>query len=91
LIEKVSLPIYLPGIGSVSFSRSKRMTVPQSGSIVSASENFNMQALSDLTGFPIEMLQKELHLTAEDIENGISLEILREKMLNYVDQVMLNS
>ena len=53
------------------------------------SEMVTLKSLSDLTGFPEEMIKSELF--ANNSENGesINLESLRAAMMSYIDKTML--
>jgi hypothetical protein len=53
-------------------------------------DSINVNTLAELTGFPLDLIQKELLLTDEDMKNGVSIEILRERMLKYIDQTMMS-
>jgi hypothetical protein len=44
--------------------------------------------LSDLTGFPVELINKEL-FEQNDASTKMSLEDLREAMISYLDKAML--
>lgn len=48
----------------------------------------NLESLASLTGFPIEMIKKELFHN-EDVTQGVSLNRLRDAMADYIDATML--
>lgn len=48
----------------------------------------DLKSLSDLTGFPVELINKEL-FEQNDVETKMSLDDLRKAMSSYIDQVML--
>ena len=47
----------------------------------------SLEALSKMTGFPIEMIKEEIFKGQNDQE--VSLEDLRSAMLSYIDSTML--
>lgn len=51
-------------------------------------ELIELSSLADLTGFPVEMIKKELFDSSLDSEK-ISLAELRKAMVSYIDQTML--
>lgn len=51
-------------------------------------EEVNLSTLSDLTGFPVDFIKKELMLDG-DASNEMALQELRSKMLNYLDRTMM--
>ena len=53
-------------------------------------QTFTLQTLSELSGFPIELIKKEL-LFSEDLpsDTEMSLDELRMAMLKYLDLAML--
>lgn len=54
----------------------------------SEAKKISLEALSEMTGFPLELIQQELFLgKAED--NEVSLEDLRAAMLNFIDATIL--
>lgn len=57
----------------------------------SKDEIVSLKSLSDLTGFPIEMIKKELFDGSEIKENDMSLEELRLAMMSYIDKTMLDN
>lgn len=48
----------------------------------------SLAELSEMTGFPIELIQQELFL-GQKSEEGVSLEQLRAAMLNFIDSTLL--
>lgn len=48
----------------------------------------SLESLADLTGFPVEMIRKEL-FKSELTDERISLGELRKAMVNYIDATML--
>ncbi|MEX0797981.1 MAG: hypothetical protein WD025_00960 [Bacteriovoracaceae bacterium] len=51
-------------------------------------ELISLESLADLTGFPVEMIRKEL-FKADVTDERISLGELRKAMVNYIDATML--
>jgi hypothetical protein len=49
----------------------------------------SLAALAEMTGFPIEMIEKELFLGKKNDE-GVSLEELRAAMLTFIDATLIN-
>ncbi|MBY0517634.1 MAG: hypothetical protein K2P81_12030 [Bacteriovoracaceae bacterium] len=49
----------------------------------------SLESLSQMTGFPVELIQQELFL-GQTPEEGVSLEELRSAMLNFIDSTLLN-
>ncbi len=62
-----------------------QVTVPLDSS---ETKKISLAALSEMTGFPLEMIQQELFLgqTGE-----VALEDLRAAMLNYIDSTLLET
>lgn len=52
-------------------------------------KNVELSSLSDLTGFPVEFIKKELLISESDDSKEISLNELRNKMLKYLDKTMM--
>jgi len=52
-------------------------------------EMVSLESLSDLTGFPVEMIKKEL-FSSDLIDEKISLSELRKAMMSYIDETMLS-
>jgi hypothetical protein len=48
----------------------------------------DLASLSDLTGFPVALIKKEL-FEQNDASTKMSLEDLREAMVSYIDKAML--
>ncbi len=48
----------------------------------------DLKSLSDLTGFPVELIKKEL-FDKNDVATKMSLEDLRKAMIAYIDEAML--
>jgi len=55
-----------------------------------AQELVSLESLAEMTGFPVEMIRKEL-FNSELTEEKISLEDLRAAMVNYIDATMLEN
>ena len=55
----------------------------------SEKELVTLESLSDLTGFPIEMIKTELFNGTDLNEDTISLTELRTAMMSYIDETML--
>lgn len=54
-----------------------------------AETRITLQSLSELTGFPVEMINQELFLGSEKIaQDGISIEQLRSAMLHFIDDTL---
>ena len=53
------------------------------------SEIVSLKSLSDLTGFPEEMIKSELFANNSDNGDAINLEALRNAMMSYIDKTML--
>lgn len=51
-------------------------------------EEVKLSALSDLTGFPVDFIKKELMLSEGGTEE-VTLNELRSKMLKYLDKTMM--
>jgi hypothetical protein len=49
----------------------------------------SLESLSQMTGFPVELIQQEL-FSGQISEEGVSLEELRSAMLNFIDSTLLN-
>ncbi len=49
----------------------------------------SLDELSKMTGFPVEMIEKELFIGRSEDEE-ISLESLRAAMLNFIDSTLLD-
>lgn len=56
----------------------------------SNNEVIKLESLAELTGFPVELIKKELFKN-EEITDGVSLDKLREAMTDYIDATMLES
>jgi hypothetical protein len=56
--------------------------------ITEKNDDVTLQSLSELTGFPIEMIKSELFSGIENIDS-IQLEDLRSAMMSYLDETML--
>jgi hypothetical protein len=48
----------------------------------------DLGSLSDLTGFPVELIKKEL-FEQNDASTKMSLDDLRKAMISYIDEAML--
>ncbi len=55
-----------------------------------AQELVSLESLAEMTGFPVEMIRKEL-FNSELKEEKVSLEDLRAAMVNYIDSTMLEN
>ena len=53
------------------------------------SKKISLEELSKMTGFPAEMIEKEL-FTGQSSDEEISLESLRAAMLNFIDSTLLD-
>lgn len=53
-------------------------------------EMVTLKSLSDLTGFPVEMIKTELFNGSDLSEETISLTDLRSAMMSYIDKTMLD-
>lgn len=53
------------------------------------SKKISLEELSKMTGFPSEMIEKEL-FTGQSADEEISLESLRAAMLNFIDSTLLD-
>jgi len=49
----------------------------------------SLAALSEMTGFPVELIQQELFM-GQAGEEGVSLEQLRAAMLSFIDATLLD-
>lgn len=59
---------------------------------VKASETgakITLNALSEMTGFPMELIQEELFMGKTPAEGEVALEDLRAAMLNFIDATLL--
>jgi glutaredoxin-related protein len=56
----------------------------------SKQDKVTLESLSDLTGFPIEMIKTELFSGSDINEDSISLTDLRKAMMSYIDETMLH-
>ena len=56
----------------------------------SKQDKVTLESLSDLTGFPIEMIKTELFNGTDLTEDSISLTDLRTAMMSYIDETMLH-
>ena len=54
-----------------------------------STDKVTLQSLSDLTGFPIEMIQSELFAGMDDVDS-LELKDLRSAMMSYIDKTMLS-
>lgn len=52
-------------------------------------KKISLEELSQMTGFPAEMIEKEL-FTGQSSDAEISLESLRAAMLNFIDSTLLD-
>ncbi len=52
-------------------------------------KKISLDELSKMTGFPVEMIEKELFIGGSEDEE-ISLESLRAAMLNFIDSTLLD-
>lgn len=52
-------------------------------------KKISLDELSKMTGFPVEMIEKELFVGRSEDEE-ISLESLRAAMLNFIDSTLLD-
>ena len=52
------------------------------------SQKVSLAALSEMTGFPAELIQQELFM-GQGSEEGVSLDELRALMLNFIDATLL--
>ncbi len=52
----------------------------QQDSLMENSKNVSMESLSEMTGFPVEFIKKELLIS----QNQVSLEELRRSVLDYL-------
>ena len=55
----------------------------------SPTKKISLEDLSKMTGFPAEMIEKELFI-GQNAEEEISLESLRAAMLNFIDSTLLD-
>lgn len=53
-------------------------------------DKVNLDSFASLTGFPVELIRKELFENA-NVDSEINLEDLRAAMLSYLDSTMLES
>lgn len=56
--------------------------------ITEETDAVTLQSLSDLTGFPVEMIKSELFAGVENVDS-IQLKDLRSAMMSYIDETML--
>ncbi len=57
-----------------------------------ANDSITLDSLSALTGFPVDMIKKELFESSEiSGSQEIPLKELRSAMMSFLDQTMLNS
>ena len=54
----------------------------------SKDEVIKLESLAELTGFPVELIKKELFKN-EELTEGVSLDKLRDAMTDYIDATML--
>jgi hypothetical protein len=52
-------------------------------------QNVDLRKFADMAGFPIELVKKELFESNEESEESISLDKLRQAMINYLNKNML--
>lgn len=52
-------------------------------------EKITLNALSEMTGFPLELIQQELFMGKTPVEGEVALEDLRAAMLNFIDATLL--
>ena len=62
--------------------------VGENGKAISDEEKVPLSSLSELTGFPIEMIKSELFAGVENVDS-LQLKDLRTAMLSYIDKTML--
>ena len=55
----------------------------------SEAKKISLAALSEMTGFPMEMIQEELFMGKSLDEGEVALEDLRAAMLNFIDATLL--
>ena len=53
------------------------------------SKKITLSALSEMTGFPVELIQQELFMGKSPVEGEVALEDLRAAMLNFIDATLL--
>ena len=59
-------------------------------SIIDSTDGVNLKTLSALTGFPVDLIKKELLLNdGSNGETELSLQELRELMLRYLDSTFI--
>ena len=54
-----------------------------------AESKVTLNALSEMTGFPMELIQQELFMGKSLEEGEVALEDLRAAMLNFIDATLL--
>lgn len=50
-----------------------------------ASDVVSLNALSEITGFPVDYIKRELFADSEESLEGVTLEDLRNKVMAYLD------
>lgn len=57
-----------------------------------SNDSITLESLSDLTGFPVDMIKKELFESSEISESQeIPLQELRSAMMSFIDESMLET
>ncbi len=55
-------------------------------SAINSVQKISLDHLAQMTGFPLEMIQQELLLSDDEVNQGVSIEELRAKMLTFIDE-----
>ncbi len=65
------------------------MDMNQAAQAADAHKKVSLEKLSEMTGFPVELIQQELFL-GQKTKEGVSLEELRKAMLTFIDSTLLS-
>jgi hypothetical protein len=66
----------------------KELSMLDNTVVTEETDAVTLQSLSELTGFPIEMIKAELFAGVENVDS-LQLKDLRTAMLSYIDKTML--
>ncbi len=64
------------------------MVAPEAN-VPQAESKITLNALSEMTGFPMELIQQELFMGKSPADGEVALEDLRAAMLNFIDATLL--
>lgn len=65
------------------------MVAPEMNVQETVGKKISLASLSEMTGFPMELIQQELFMGQPLVEGEVALEDLRAAMLNFIDATLL--